>query len=128
MVTDSFDYKKARAFLAEKEREYTASCATLFEQARSDCNAIIEMIIADFSPKRVWQWGSLLSSHQFDENSDINIAVEGLVSAQQFFEMYEKAASMTNIPLDLIEIDKIGEIHREFIKKIGVIRYKQEEL
>lgn len=126
MVTDSFDYKKARAFLAEKEREYTASCATLFEQARSDCNAIIEMIITDFSPKRVWQWGSLLSSHQFDENSDIDIAVEGLVSVQQFFEMYEKASSMTNFPLDLIEIEKIEKLHRKSIEENGVMRYEKK--
>jgi predicted nucleotidyltransferase len=120
-----FDFQAAGRYLDQKIAAQAASHKLLFEQASLDAQAIITMISSQFKPQRVYVWGSLLNGNQFDENSDIDIAVEGLTSVDQFFDLYGKAMDMTSFPLDLVELEKIDPIHQDTIKTRGKIVYEQ---
>ena len=121
---DTFDYKQASNFLEEKESLEKEKNFKLYREATRDAELIIDMI-RSYNPDRIYQWGSLLDSDMFDSNSDIDIAVEGINSVEDFFELYGKALSMTDFPLDLIEIEKIDTIHAESIKRRGKVVYEK---
>lgn len=122
---DTFDYKKAAQYLKEKERKKSVYRSELHQKALEDFRQIVDMIKSDFSPKRIYQWGSLLDKKQFDENSDIDIAVEGLDSTEKFFKLHEKASKMTSFSLDLVEIEKISSLHQESIRQNGKLVYER---
>jgi hypothetical protein len=54
------DLNAVRAFLATKEERRRVALDLRFERARTDFDAIVERIVARHSPRRVYQWGSLL--------------------------------------------------------------------
>ena len=60
-------------------------------------------------------WGSLLDSESFDEHSDIDIAVEGVATAEDFFALYGEAIKMPEFSLDLVQFEKIDPEHRKSI-------------
>ena len=82
-------------------------------------------MIKRYNPVKIYQWGSLLKADGFDMNSDIDIAVEGINSTENFFELYGEALSMTNFPIDIVEMEKIDPIHAESIKKHGKVVYEK---
>ena len=73
-----FDYEKARQFLAERELQRQEKLHDKFLRAQDDCKKIIDLIIKNYHPKRIYQWGSLLNEKFFREYSDIDIALEGV--------------------------------------------------
>ena len=83
------------------------------------------MIVRDYSPKRIYQWGSLLNKKNFREYSDIDIAVDGVDTPEEFFEMYGKAEKLTDFSLDLIDINKIEPTFAEIIKMKGKAVYEK---
>lgn len=83
--------------------------------AWEDFNAIVEMIIKKYNPKRIYQWGSLLDERHFSAISDIDIAIEGIRSAEEYFMILGDAMALTDLPLDVIEIEKIEPVYREEI-------------
>ena len=125
MTKNSFDYNQAVKFLTVKEQHEQAACRQLYLEACQDFKEITAMIIACYQPEKIYQWGSLLTPEAFDLNSDIDIAVEGIKSAEQFFELYDKASAMTQFSLDLVEIEKISEVHQKSIIEQGKIIYEK---
>ncbi len=85
------------------------------------------MIIKKYNPKRIYQWGSLLHPEQFSEISDIDIAVEGIGSAETFFKLFGEADAMTKAPLDLVELEKVEPVHRESIIRKGRLIYERKK-
>ena len=81
------------------------------------------MIIEQYNPKRVWQWGSVIHRSRFSSRSDIDIAIEGLADAHAIFEIYEKAEKLTDFTLDIVEMEKIEPEFAELIRKRGVLVY-----
>lgn len=77
------------------------------------------MLERDYDPLRIWQWGSLLDRKRFSEISDIDIAVEGIEDTATFFELYGKALSLTTLPLDLVELERIEPLHAASIRERG---------
>lgn len=122
-----FNYKAARQFQKNKEQKRIRRNNELYTKANSDCKKIIDMIIEKYNPKRIYQWGSLLHPEQFSEISDIDIAVEGVGSAEKFFALYGEAMKMTDIPLDLIEMEKIEPVYRDSIVKRGKLVYERRK-
>jgi predicted nucleotidyltransferase len=59
-----------------------------------------------YRPSRLYQWGSLLDRSHFRECSDIDIAVEGIVTPDEFFAMYGDADRLTSVTLDLVALEK----------------------
>lgn len=116
--------EKARMFLKEKERKKTILLDALYERAIRDFNAIKEMIIERYQPRHIYQWGSLLERSLFREYSDIDIAVEGVDDAEQFFKMYGDAERLTNFPLDLLDLNRIEPDFSAGIKQKGVQVYE----
>ncbi|MBF0227061.1 MAG: nucleotidyltransferase domain-containing protein [Desulfobacterales bacterium] len=96
----------------------------LFGSAKKDFDAIISMIINKYGPKRIVQWGSLLDAEQFDYNSDIDIAVEGIVDASKYFALLGDAMELTRFPLDIVQLEKIEPEFVELILSKGKIIYE----
>ena len=123
MLEGAVSPQAVRSFFEGKARKRQSVLDDRFAEAHRDFNRIIEMIIQDYRPSRIWQWGSLLDRKIFSEISDIDIAVEGLSSPPVFFEMYGKAEELTSFPLDLIDIDIIEASHAASIRSKGRLVY-----
>ena len=116
--------EKARENLEKRLEEKREKEIKLFKNATEDFNRIVEMIIKDYSPKRIIQWGSLLNKDLFTEASDIDIAVEGIKTTEDFFSLLGKAETMSDLPLDIVQLEKIDIIHRKSIEEKGKIIYE----
>ena len=90
-----------------------------FRQAWREFDEIVSYIVSKHRPQRIWQWGSLLDRKRFSEVSDLDIAIEGLSSASQLFEILAYAEKVTDLPLDIIEMEKTAPEYRELIKRKG---------
>lgn len=121
-----FDIKKARDNLARRVRSAEEEKHKRFVRAWEDFEAIVDMLIKKYNPKRIYQWGSLLNERFFSNISDIDIALEGVDSAEQFFQIYGDAMEMTNFPLDIVEIEKIDSIYADGIREKGRLIYERE--
>jgi predicted nucleotidyltransferase len=122
----SFDIAAAaETFVArhEKTREHRRR---LHERACTDFARIVDMAIREFQPRRILQWGSLLELDDFDENSDIDMAVEGLVDARKFLDLLGKAIDMTDFPVDLVEWEKLDQDSRESIQRRARVVYERQ--
>ncbi len=84
------------------------------------------MIWQTYKPRAIYQWGSLLNRDSFSDIFDIDIGLTGDIPAEAFFEMYGKAMEMTNLPPDIIELDKIDPLHAQSIHKRGRVVYGRE--
>lgn len=122
----SFDYKKARQFLENKEEKREIILNERYRRAQHDFQRIIKKILDNCYPKRIYQWGSLLNRKSFTEISDIDIALEGITSAAEFFKIYGDIMNMTNFSIDLIQIEKIEPEFAELIKEKGIIVYERK--
>ena len=116
--------EKARAFLAHKKRIRQEQLDKRYALAVADCSAIVRMMITDFRPRRIIQWGSLLKPEHFREYSDIDLAVEGVREPERFFEMFKAAERLTDFPLDLLDIDSIDQPFADIIRQKGIVIYE----
>ena len=114
-----FDYASARKFLEEKEWKRQAALDERFEQAWNDFRRIAEMIWIKYKPRAIYQWGSLMNRRDFSEISDIDIAIEGTLSAETLLALLGEADAMTELPLDIVQLDKIHPAHAEGIRARG---------
>jgi predicted nucleotidyltransferase len=122
----SFDIAAAaKTFVArdEKTREHRRR---LHERACADFARIVDMAIREFQPRRILQWGSLLEADDFDESSDIDIAIEGLADARAFLDLLGRAIDMTGFPVDLVEWEKLDLDSRESITSRAKVVYERQ--
>ena len=113
------NHSEILSFLRRHERARQDKLDVRFCKARRDFERIVQFIISDHQPKRIWQWGSLLDRRKFTEISDLDIAIEGLASAQEIFEITAQAEEMTALPLDIVEMEKIAPEYRALIQRKG---------
>lgn len=123
----NFDYTKARQFLERKEQDQKKALEKRYNQAWQDSQEIIKFIIERYNPQRIYQWGSLLDREHFAEISDIDIALEGITSAEQIFEIYGNIMNMSDFSIDLVQMEKIAPEFAEIIKKKGKVVYERRE-
>jgi len=123
----AFNYKKARQFLEKKEQDRKQFLDKKYYQACQDFEKIVDLIILKYNPKKIYQWGSLLNREHFSEISDIDIALEGVTSAEQLFEIYGAIMNMSDFSIDLIQIEKIEPEFAELIIKNGRVVYERSE-
>jgi len=119
------DIEEVRSFLDRRAKQHQNLLKKRFNRAQRDFNKIIRIIINKYDPLRIYQWGSLLHPENFSEISDIDIAVEGIASTEQFFSLLSEADELTNFPLDMIELEKIHPLHAESIRKKGRLVYER---
>lgn len=123
----NIDLNKVRAFLRRKEEDRRERLRLRWNKARKDFEKIVHHIISVYSPRRIYQWGSLLDFSKFSEISDIDIALEGLSGADEYFAILGDAMEMTDFPLDIIEIDKLGPSMAELITQNGKVVYERKD-
>ena len=127
----AINLNQAKNFLLNKRLAKEKARHVLFLTASRDFEKILAMIISDYNPQKIYQWGSMLHPENFREYSDIDIAIEGLEGkegksrAEIFFELYNRALNLTQFPLDLLEIDKIEPVYSDIIRKKGKIVYER---
>ncbi len=120
------DIATVRTFLARKTAARKARNEARWREAVADSAAIIEMIKAEYNPHAIYQWGSVLDREQFSSISDIDIAVEGLQSAEQFFDLVGKAERLSRLPLDIVEIEHVEPAYVRLIKEYGRCVWRRE--
>lgn len=121
----AFDMEGAVRFQKERLRRLREKRAVRLKQARRDFEAISGMIIEKYKPAAIYQWGSLLRENHFSEISDIDIAVEGITSPEDFFSLLGEAMQMTEFPLDIVQMEKIEPEFRSQILKRGRVVYER---
>ena len=124
--TGEFDIQKAREFIQKKRANILRERHQRFEKAWHDFDNIVALLIKRYDLKQIYQWGSLLNEKYFSEISDIDIAVEGVKSAEQYFQMIGEAMELTDFPLDLVDIEKVDPIYAESIRKRGRLIYERK--
>jgi predicted nucleotidyltransferase len=125
MGFDEDSIKKARGNLKRRMVRQRAGHLALHARAVGDFESILKMIVASYCPERVYQWGSLLRPERFRDYSDIDIAVEGSMSPDAYFEMLGKAQTMTEFPVDIVQLDKIEPEFSESIRQQGRVVYER---
>jgi predicted nucleotidyltransferase len=123
---DSFDYQKAREFQEQKERTRRKQIERRLATAMSDADAIVKTIVRKYHPTRIYQWGSLVDTDLFAEYSDIDIAVEGIADAEEYFRLLGDVWKMTDLPLDIVQLEKIEPEFRQQIVQYGKLVYAAE--
>lgn len=73
-----------------------------------------------FGAKKVWVYGSVIHGHWFTENSDIDLAAEGLPPKKFWRAWCEVDAVDPSFEINLIDIASASESLRKAIKKEGV--------
>ena len=109
----------ARRFLEDRSERLECELDARWEAARRDAAAMVAMVVERYRPRRIYQWGSLLDRRRFSAVSDIDIAVEGLSSAEAFFALARDAEALTRLALDLVELERIDPLHAEAIRREG---------
>lgn len=117
------DIAKARQHLDRREQERAEENHALWAQAKADADLILEKM-KTFSPKRIWQWGSVLHPEQFRRGSDIDFAVEGIPDAETWFRLLGDVMELTSFSLDIVELDKIAPEFSELIRMKGKVVYE----
>ena len=107
------------AFLRRREADRQHKLDERFRTAWEEFHGIVEMIAGEFAPRRIWQWGSLLHRPRFSERSDIDIALEGLGSAERLFQVYARAEELSTFPLDIVELERIEPEYAHLIRTTG---------
>ena len=115
-------HTQVRDYLKKKQDNQRAKRLALWESAQQDTENIIGMIIQNYHPKQLIQWGSLLEPRHFSEASDIDLAVVGLDSLS-FMRLLADAENMTQFPIDLIQFELIHPSFQKIILKKGKIIY-----
>jgi predicted nucleotidyltransferase len=120
------DTAKIRENLEKRIESETAKRLERWNQAKRDFAAITDMIRTEYRPLRIYGWGSLFDSSRFHLYSDIDVAIEGITDAATYFEILGKAMAITEITVDLVQMEKIEPVFAELIRKKGVVVYERE--
>jgi predicted nucleotidyltransferase len=126
VTTTDRDIQILRSFIQLKRKEQDRKLKELREQAEKDFSKILSLIINEFKPTRVYQWGSLLEGNRFQEISDIDIAVEGITDPKTFFSLYRKAQALTSFPLHLVQMETIHPEYANNIRQKGKLLYEKK--
>ena len=100
--------------IIEKRKE----CANLREQAEQEAQALANILYTRYSATNVYLFGSLLEEERFNENSDIDLAVEGLPGSI-FFDAVGELLLCAKFPLNLIPLRNCPESLRKKIITTG---------
>lgn len=122
--TDVDPARAAQTYRARCERR-REEFARLEQEARTDVDRIIPMIIEKYLPLRIYQWGSLTKTGMFRDYSDIDLAVEGILDPATFFALLGDVMKMTRFPVDLVQLEKIAPEYAEDIRRRGKVVYER---
>jgi len=119
------DLAAVRDFLSRKEAARQALLDARFAQATADFDRIVKHLSKRPDIRRIWQWGSLLDRSRFSEISDLDLALEGVPGPEAFFDILGQAEALTTFPLDIVELEKVGEANARHIRETGRLVYER---
>ena len=122
----AFDIEAARLNLRNREKARQRQLDSLYERAVSDFEKIVSHLISKYDPIRIFQWGSLLHRERFREWSDIDIALEGLSHPLAGLSAASDAQEMTELPVDLVELERIHPLNAQSIRSDGRLVYERQ--
>jgi predicted nucleotidyltransferase len=122
-----FDIEAARKTYQQKIASWNEARHRRWLEATKEAARIIDYIAVNYRPRRIIQWGSLLRPDRFTENSDIDIAVEGISSPGTWSRMEREVEGITTMPLDLVPFDRIHREHQNQILSRGKVVYERPD-
>ncbi len=117
--------EQMRRSIDRREAGRRARNLARWEAARRDLDAIVAMIREEFAPVRITVWGSLLDPSRFNEMSDLDVAVEGVTDPARYFALLGRAAELTELPVDIVQLDRIDPIYADLIRRKGEVVYER---
>ncbi len=125
MDTAQREIEMMRAFIHRKRKERKEKLLKMLARAREDFNRIIKMIVEDYRPEKIYQWGSLVDGQSFQEISDIDIAVEGVHDPESFLRLYARAKELTSFPLHIVQLEDLHPDYSRNIREKGKLVYER---
>ena len=123
--TGHSEEEMAEAEIAEYKRHWRERAAReaarrreLAPRARSEARRVAQVLVHEFGASRVYLFGSLVQDGQFQERSDVDLAVEG-IAPERFFKVWAAAGARTDVPIELVDLDEVGEPMRTLILQYG---------
>ena len=110
-----------RRRLETRSRKRREALEQSLAEARADFERIVDHIWRTYRPTRVYQWGSLIDGGHFSERSDIDVALEGVTSASDFFAVLRDVEALSRFPVDVVQLETIHPAYAESIRARGRI-------
>jgi predicted nucleotidyltransferase len=85
-----------------------------------------EILIKEFHVKKIVLFGSILKKRCFEDDSDIDIAVEGL-SKKDYFSALARLMMESPFEIDLKPIEDVSDLFKQRIAKGKVLYEKRED-
>lgn len=125
-VNKYFDIAAAKETMARRDRERAEARSVRWGKGRDVFERIIANIIQKYRPLRVYQWGSILDERRFTEITDIDIALEGLAGPLDGLHALADAEEMTDIAVDIVELERIHPLNAKTIREEGKLIYERK--
>jgi predicted nucleotidyltransferase len=109
------EYKRHWRERAEQE---AARRCKLAAEARTEAERAAQVLVRQFQANRVYLFGSLAQDGRFQERSDVDLAVEG-IAPERFFKAWAAASGHSSVPIELVDLDEVGEPMRKMILEHG---------
>lgn len=115
---DEAEFAEYKRHWRERAEREAARCCQLAARARAEAERMARMLVHQFQAKRVYLFGSLAQDGRFQERSDLDLAVEG-IAPERFFKAWAAASRYSSIPVELVDLDEVGEPMRKMILEHG---------
>ncbi len=114
------DVRAAAKRYAERRLRRREAAQERLSRAQSAAAQLVGYITTMWQPRAVYLWGSLVHTERFSEMSDIDIAIEGFPAGEpELARIRDVADRLTDIPLDLVVLERLDPGRAELIKRFG---------
>jgi uncharacterized protein len=118
--------KKYKKYWEEETLRSEVKKEKLRQDALKTANRLKDILIRDFSVKKIVLFGSALQKGSFDESSDIDLAVEGL-SINSYFTALARLIMESPFEVDLKPIEDTSDLLRKRISQGKVLYEKRKD-
>ena len=124
------DSAAAARWIAARRARRIEALRRRLRSAQEDAARIIAAIAAEYRPRRIYQWGSLVHTERFTEISDIDIAVEGIAvkgtgcDEQLLATIRSRAEAMTDLHVDLVAMERLEPGRADLIRRFGTVAWQ----
>ncbi|ACX51652.1 DNA polymerase beta domain protein region [Ammonifex degensii KC4] len=117
------DIVQVRRFLLEREKRRRQVREQACRQLIVQLKQILEEVLPSFPVERAYLYGSVLTGRWHPE-SDLDLAVEGRLSAEEFFRLWAELDRRLEPEVDLRELEKLP--FREKVRREGMVVYERK--
>ncbi len=122
------DSVAAARWVVARQAQRREALRRRLHSAQKDAARIIAMIAAEYRPRRIYQWGSLVHTERFTEISDIDIAVEGGSGDEHLLAtIRSRADAMTALYVDLVVMERLDPGRADLIRRFGTVAWQAGE-